>query len=336
MAFIIRRGTNISHWLSQSDRRREGRERWFTRDDVNRIAEWGFDHIRLPFDEVQLWSENEKREPEAWHLMESALDWCQTAGLRVVVDFHILRSHFSDHESAQALFTDRDQHDRFLALWIDLSIELQSWSTDFLAYEILNEAVAPDPADWNRVSGEAFRLLRDREPDRTIVLGSNHYNSARTYDSLAIPDDRLCLLAFHDYNPMAVTHYGAGWTSNGVYNGPIAYPGPSVSETDIAELDPDFRVAMEEFTSVYDRERMLANLQPPLRRSRETGLPLYCGEFGVHHKAPIEVRDRWYADIISLFDEYGIAWANWDYKGNFGLLNSDGTESGIRSLLMGR
>lgn len=336
MAFIIRRGTNISHWLSQSDRRGEDRERWFTRDDVNQIADWGFDHIRLPFDEVQLWSETEKREPEAWHLMESALDWCQTADLRVVADFHILRSHFLNREGTPTLFTDQDQLDRFLALWVDLSKELQSWSTDFLAYEILNESLARDPAVWNRVSGEAFRLLRDREPDRTIVLGSNSNESTRIDESLTIPDDRLCLLTFRNFNPMAVTHYGAGWTSNGAYNGPITYPGPSVSEADIAELDPDLRVGMEEFTAVYNRERMLADLQPPLRRSRETGLPLYCGEFGVHYKAPIEVRDRWYADIISLFDEHGIAWANWDYKGGFGLLNSDGSETGVRSLLMGQ
>jgi endoglucanase len=334
MAFTIRRGTNISHWLSQSDRRGEERERWFTKDDVNRIAEWGFDHIRLPFDEARLWSEDEKRLPEAWHLLESALDWCQAAGLRIVADFHTLRSHHFNQEGVPALFTDQDQFDRFLALWVDLSKELQSWSTDFLAYEILNEAAAPDPADWNRVSGDAFRLLRDREPDRTILLGSDQLNSADAFDSLEIPDDRLCLLTFHHYRPMAVTHHGAPWTDIGAYDGPVTYPGPSVSETDLTDLDPILRKAMEPFIATYDQDRMLADLRPPLRRSRETGLPLYCGEFGVHNKTPTDVRDRWFRDSISIFDEYGIAWANWDYKGSFGLVSSDGAETGIRSLLI--
>jgi endoglucanase len=49
--FEIRRGTNISHWLSQSRARGAERRAWFTEDDVQRIAGWGFDHIRLPIDE---------------------------------------------------------------------------------------------------------------------------------------------------------------------------------------------------------------------------------------------------------------------------------------------
>lgn len=335
MAFKIRRGTNISHWLSQSERRGDAREQWFTRDDVLRIADWGFDHIRLPFDEVQLWTVEEKREPEAWHLLESALDWSQTAGLNVVVDFHILRSHYFNQDGVPALFSERDQLDRFLAMWVDLSKELQPWSSDFLAYEILNEAVAPSPDDWNRVSGEAFRLLRDREPDRTIVLGSNHFNAAETYDDLAIPDDPLCLLTFHHYKPMAVTHYGATWTRNGAYEGPIAYPGPSVPPSALAGLDATLQTEMSRYTSAYDKDRLLADLQPPLRRSRECGLPLYCGEFGVYLKTPVAARDPWYRDIIALFEEHGIAWANWDYKGGFGLISADGSETGIRRLLFG-
>ena len=334
MAFQIKRGTNISHWLSQSERRGEAREKWFTRDDVVRIASWGFDHIRLPFDEVQLWTDDERREPEAWHLLESALDWAQTAGLNVILDFHILRSHYFNQDGVPALFSARDSLDRFLSMWVDLSKELQSWSPDFLAYEILNEAVAPSPDDWNRVSGDAFRLLRDREPDRTIVLGSNRFNSAATYDSLDIPDDRLCLLTFHHYNPMAITHHQAPWTAVRDYRGPITYPGASVSDAHLARLDPKVRETMKPFTRPYDRERMLAEMEPPLRRSRETGLPLYCGEFGVYHQTPIDARDNWYRDIISLFVEHGVAWANWDYKGHFGLVNSDGRETGIRALLL--
>ncbi len=43
-------GTNISHWLSQSTLDRHEMGRYFTRDDCDRIASWGMDHIRLPVD----------------------------------------------------------------------------------------------------------------------------------------------------------------------------------------------------------------------------------------------------------------------------------------------
>ena len=55
--FVVQRGTNISHWLSQSRRRGEERKRFFTEEDVTLIARLGYDHVRLPVDEEQLWDD---------------------------------------------------------------------------------------------------------------------------------------------------------------------------------------------------------------------------------------------------------------------------------------
>lgn len=44
--FSVRRGTNISHWLSQSRRRGEERARFFTEEDMTLIARLGYDHVR--------------------------------------------------------------------------------------------------------------------------------------------------------------------------------------------------------------------------------------------------------------------------------------------------
>ena len=49
--FQARRGTNISHWLSQSRNRGDQRRTWFTREDVAFLAGLGFDHLRIPIDE---------------------------------------------------------------------------------------------------------------------------------------------------------------------------------------------------------------------------------------------------------------------------------------------
>ena len=55
--FKIHRGTNIAHWLSQSERRGEARDTFFTQKDIAFIDSMGFDHIRLPIDEEQMWKE---------------------------------------------------------------------------------------------------------------------------------------------------------------------------------------------------------------------------------------------------------------------------------------
>src|SRR6478609_7720515 len=65
-SYKIKRGTNIAHWLSQSDKRGEERANFFTEKDIQYIASVGFDHIRLPVDEQQLWDSTGRREDAAF------------------------------------------------------------------------------------------------------------------------------------------------------------------------------------------------------------------------------------------------------------------------------
>ena len=48
--FRIKRGTNISHWLSQSEERGEARRLHIQEDDFARLESLGFDFVRLPID----------------------------------------------------------------------------------------------------------------------------------------------------------------------------------------------------------------------------------------------------------------------------------------------
>ena len=64
--FAINRGTNIAHWLSQGSRRGEEREQFITKKDIEDIALMGFDHVRLPIDEEQMWDENGARHDDAF------------------------------------------------------------------------------------------------------------------------------------------------------------------------------------------------------------------------------------------------------------------------------
>ena len=340
MPFTIRRGTNISHWLSQSERRGSERRQFFTEVDVRRIAEMGggrFDHIRLPIDEEQMWDETGNMDAEAFDLLDAALDWCGTAGLKVVVDLHLLRTHhFLDTEDPP-LYTDPREEERFVELWRQLSEHLDDRAIDQVAYELLNEAVARDPEDWNRVAMSAYQAIRDREPERTIVLGSNWFNQHHTFLRLRVPEDDDTLLTFHYYYPMFVTHYTARWWAiGGSYTGPIHYPGKPIAEADLEAMEPELRRAVEEgdWNRPFGREAIVEDLQQPLIVKERTGLPLYCGEFGCFDRTPNALRVAWFRDILSVFDEYDIAWANWDYKGSFGIVDRNGDKTAIADVLL--
>jgi endoglucanase len=281
-----------------------------------------------------LWHENGRSDEEAFDLLNQALNWCEAAGLRAIIDLHILRSHHFLEESP-ALYRDAAAQAHFVGLWRELSAAFNGRSPDLLAYELLNEAVAPDAADWNKVAHMAFAAVRELEPERTVVLGSNDFCQVTTFNQLAVPDDENCILTFHYYNPMLITHHTASWWQKGAaYDGPLQYPGRPIPEEAWAALSPDLKDQLQAENESFSRENIVANLAQPLAVRERTKRPLYCGEFGAYEKTPQPLRLAWYRDMISVFDEYGIAWAHWDYKGDFGIVTPEGDDTGIASVLL--
>lgn len=322
--FTVHRGTNIAHFLSQSDRRGAEREAFFTRADVQLIDSLGFDHIRLPIDEEQMWDEQMVRHDDAFELMHNVIRWAGEEGLRVIVDLHILRSHHFN-EGEKPLWTDPAEQERFFDLWRDLSSELSEYPNGQVAYELMNEAVADDPAQWNELIAKASKILNDLEPERTIVVGSNRWQGYETFADLEVPaSDTNILLSFHYYHPFALTHYRASWTDIYAYEGPVRYPGQIVREEDLAGSSEALKEQMSWAAKYFTADTMRKQMEIPLAYARERGLPLYCGEFGVYKPAPREDALRWYDDMIRTMESLGIAWANWCYKGSFGIFLENG------------
>jgi len=324
--FIIKRGTNISHWLSQSNRRRAEREAFFTKEDVKFLAGLGFDHLRIPVDEEQLWDEAGNKEAEAFELLDSALDWCAEYNLKTVVDFHILRSHHFNI-AEKPLWTQPEAQQRFFNCWRDLSSFLHKRPVNMVAYELMNEPVADDPADWNKLIEKAIQVVRANEPDRVLVIGSNRWQSVDTFDQLRIPEnDKNILLSFHMYTPLVFTHYKASWTKVGEYPGPVNYPGVIIDEKDLKGLPDDLVKEISYHNGDFNRDSFEKLIQKPLTMAAKYNLPLYCGEWGCLPTVPEQGRMQWYRDVRSVLEEHDIAWATWDYKGSFGIKSRDGKE----------
>jgi len=76
--FVFNKGINIGAWLSQTVVK-SGPERldYFTRKDLNQLALLGFDHIRLPFNENQLYTSNGERITETFTIIDNVVEWCR-------------------------------------------------------------------------------------------------------------------------------------------------------------------------------------------------------------------------------------------------------------------
>jgi endoglucanase len=321
--FTLKTGVNVSHWLSQSDKRGKERENLITKADFDTIASMGFDHVRIPVDEVQLWDSAGRKEKEAFRLLHSAINWAIDNSLRVIVDLHVIRSHHFIAES-NPLWTDSTEQEKLVDIWSQLSRELKQYPNEMLAYEILNEAVAGDPDDWNKLLNKVLAEIRKKEPERKIVVGSNMWQVPGTFPYLKVPEnDTNLILSFHFYTPLALTHHKAPWAPIAEYTGPVNYPGQIVDTSFYKKLSDSTVEVMRSYANGYfNKEILEEEMSPAIEVAKDRNLPLYCGEYGVYPTIPEDLSLRWYKDICDIFNENNIAYCHWCYKGDFPVVNN--------------
>ncbi len=330
--FNMKRGVNICHWLSQSDDRGAVRERYFTEADVALLAENGFDHLRMPIDEEQLFDESGKLIPEALILLHNSIEWCKNQNIRIIVDLHVIRSHHFN-EGERPLWNSFEAQEKLVSLWVTLSGELKRYDPQLVAYEILNEPVAPTDVQWNALASRLIKTIRQLEPNRKIIVGSNRWQQVGTFKDLQLPrNDENIILSFHFYEPHLLTHYRAEWTDLKSLNVKLDYPGKIVSDENYAQLSDADKQLVDPYRKEYNKEVFSELIDEALEVANEYGYQLHCGEFGCYNKTQYSVRMDWTKDIADILTEKGIAYSYWGHKGGFGFINNNGQVSDVKLL----
>lgn len=494
--FAINKGVNISNWLSQVNAIPTN---GFSQAEAQKLAEFGFDHIRLPIDEKLFFTEAGEKIPEAFTLLHNAIGWCRDAGMKVIVDLHVLRDHnfnttittpgepiesfydtfedngwsnwfgngpgvtvnnidnpyksnintsnrvfmverktgvdtwsnakknnfgaisvgegkmqfkylrakiykntksvitivlgdennanesyygytnttenqweeiavdvsnynrncgrvairpeegetiyfddvfFSDSKTGDnkiypesgstttvvpKLWTDKEAQYKYLDLWKMLAEELNQYPNDLIAYELLNEPVAPYASQWNSLAALLIRELRQTEPERKLIIGSNRWQSVNTFNELTIPaGDPNIILSFHFYNPHPLTHYQAEWTEEKDLNVPIHYPGVLVEEDDFNQLSEAMQKLLQPYMGTYDKTALEALVMKAEMKAASLGVQLNCGEFGCYKKTPAADRMQWIRDVVSILRDRNISYSYWEYKAGFGFCDLHG------------
>ncbi|MBR1457338.1 MAG: cellulase family glycosylhydrolase [Oscillospiraceae bacterium] len=297
----ICRGVNLGGWMSQCDYSAERLDGFITERDFRRIAAWGFDHVRIPFDYNVLQRTDGSLIPEGLARLDAALASCDACGLKTVLDLHKTQGFsFNTQEREAGFFESERCQELFYAIWEELAARYGDRS-DRVVFELLNEVTDASylPA-WKRISAEAVRRIRGRAPETVILLGSWDYNSPATVCELDAPYDARVLYNFHCYEPKSFTHQGAYW---------------------IPELADSRGVTWRE--SGADEAYFERLLQSALEKAAREGTELYCGEYGVIDVVPPEEALSWYRAIHAVFRRHGIPHALWSYKEmDFGLADA--------------
>jgi hypothetical protein len=298
---------------------------FITAADIQQIAGWGMDHVRLPIDYPVLEDDAQPGvyKEEGFAYVDRCLEWCKAAGLKVILDLHQAPGYKFDALDRVTLFDNEALQQRLINLWRAVAARYRD-EGPYLYLELLNEIVLPTSDPWNALAGQLLHDIRTIDPLRVVVVGGNYFNAADQMRELRLPDDAYVLYTFHFYEPLIFTHQKAPWVPEMFEFGQaVDYPAPCPDLTEFLARSPQHRELWQRFSGQrLDRDLLVSALQPALDFMRETGHTIYCGEFGVIDRASRDASRNWHRDFIGLLNEHHIGRACWSYKQmDFGLVD---------------
>jgi hypothetical protein len=75
--------------------------------------------------------------------------------------------------------------------------------------------------------------------------------------------------------------------------------------------------------AVEDRQWLRQKMIEPWQRLETQGVGVMVGEWGAYNKTPHDVVLRWMEDCLTNWRQAGWGWALWNFRGSFGILDSD-------------
>lgn len=328
-------GVNLGGWLSQYRQYDHKHFKTFiTRPDIEQIAAWGFDHIRLPVDYPVLESDDapgQYRE-DGFQYIDSCIEWCKAAGLGIVFDLHHAPGYSFNNtlkpetQHLNVLFDQPSAQARFISLW-ETTVRRYHTAGIPIIFELLNEVVLPESTPWNALAHKTIAALRQISPDCRIMIGGNNYNAASELKNIARLPDPNVLYTFHFYEPLLFTHQKAPWVQAAAdYDQELEYPGLFTNLAEFIHRNTEYRESYGwQAEHALNRALMREFLIPVFDFITESGHVPYCGEYGVIDLAPDASRRAWHADLLDIFNQRGIGRAVWSYKEmNFRLVNYAG------------
>lgn len=199
---------------------RDFRDVFVTEADVAAIAAAGFDHVRLPINSRVLMTADGAWLEEGFALVDRLIDWCEDAGLLVLLDLHgapggQTGTNIDDSSGRPELFMEDRFADLTVALWTELARRYAT-RTAVLGYDLLNE---PLPNEWQHVYRDELVALYRRltaairavDPHHLLMYEGTHWatnwelftqvwdaNSALQFHKYWSPADRPSIEAFLD------------------------------------------------------------------------------------------------------------------------------------------
>lgn len=322
----FQKGINLGGWLSQAAHDTpDHKDVFITEKDIEIISKWGADHVRVPVDYTVIEEEDGTFIEEGFAYIDNCISWCEKYNLNMMIDLHKTYGYTFDpleKGDKEIFFHDEALQARFYRTWKEIARRYGKYS-DRVSFELLNEVISPNVRDeWNEIALHAVRGIREITKDTYIVYGGVNYNAVTSVALLADPHDEKVVFNFHCYDPLIFTHQQAYWVDNMPDDLVVNYPDTLENyKKKSVILSPEQVVVLENAEAGELGVEFFEKIfMPAVEAAKDKGVPIYCGEYGVIDRAPLEDSVNWLKDIHTAFENLGIGRSLWNYKEkDFGL-----------------
>ncbi|GGJ00652.1 endoglucanase [Alicyclobacillus cellulosilyticus] len=280
----------------------------FREDDFRWIAEWGFDFVRIPMS-YRLWAPG----PDVYDIREEVLEKVDRAvmlgqryGLHVSLNFHRAPGYCINPGPDEPfdLWKDKEAQEAFCYHWSVFAKRYKGIPPHQLSFDLVNEPPVPSPdgmtlADYERVVRAAVAAIRAVDPDRLIFCEGHSIGNEPCPNLVDLGIAQSC----RGYIPAGLTHYRAGWVPGSDKWPEPVWPGATQGG------------------EAWDREKLRRHYAKWADLARQ-GVGVHCGEMGVYKHTPHHVALAWFRDVLEILREFHIGFAVWNFRGEFGVLDS--------------
>lgn len=268
------------------------------------MQEWGFEFVRLPMS-YRCWADpNEplKLRDNDLKEVDQAVEFGRKHAIHVNLNFHRAPGYcVNPPKEPIDLWSDDTALANCAFHWAHFAKRYKGIANSQLSFDLLNEPPLIAEKTYARVVGRLVEAIRHEDPDRLIFADGLAWGREPVHSLAALSIAQ----STRGYDPMQISHYKASWIG-----GSDKWPEPTWP----------LKVGDQ---PVWDKERLRRERIAPWKALEREGVPVHVGEWGAFQHTPHRVVLAWMRDCLELWKEAGWGWAMWNFRGSFGVLDSD-------------
>jgi len=274
----------------------------FCESDFEWMVEWGFDFVRLPLS-YRCWADvNDwlNLREDVLKEIDQAVEFGRKYDVHVNINFHRAPGYcVNPPKEPLDLWTNEEALEACAFHWAQFAKRYRGIPSEQVSFNLLNEPARIAEETYVPVAKRLVEAIRAEDPDRLIIADGLRWGRDPVYGLV----DMGIAQSTRGYDPSQVSHYKASWAGGDRWGEPT-WP-------------------LKRDDEVMDKEWLRKDRIEPWKALERKGVGVHVGEWGAFRHTPHKVVLAWMRDCLELWKEAGWGWAMWNFRGSFGVLDSE-------------